>query len=168
MMLLQEVFMASERPDHTEHADPKTGFYGQWGAGAIIMARSTNRFLIAHRSNLPPPRNVEQPGTWGTWGGAGHNLPTNRNIIARVVREIHQETKATLTNFVPIYIFKSGTFEYYNFLAVVEDEFTPVLNWENQGFRWCEFGDWPQPLHFGLQAILKDAASIATMRAAMT
>jgi hypothetical protein len=51
----------------SEHRDAlkQTGFWGRQGAGCIFLALDTERLCIAHRS-----RKVEQPGTWGTWGGA--------------------------------------------------------------------------------------------------
>ena len=65
----------------------------------------------------------------------------------------------------PLYIFahKSG-FRYYNFLAIVEEEFEPDLNWESQGYIWAEFGRWPKPLHPGLIALLQDSDSIRTIK----
>src|SRR3569833_3234259 len=49
---------------HNE-AMKKTGFWGAQGAGVVFIAGDARRFLLAHRSE-----DVEQPGTWGTWGGA--------------------------------------------------------------------------------------------------
>ena len=43
----------------------RTGFWGKQGAGCIILAKDTGRICLPHRSQY-----VEQPGTWGTWGGA--------------------------------------------------------------------------------------------------
>jgi hypothetical protein len=45
----------------------------------------------------------------------------------------------------------------------VDDEFEPVLDWENQGYRWVEYGEWPSPLHFGVVSILKDSQSVSTI-----
>ena len=89
---------------------------------------------------------------------------------------------------VPLYIFDSGgeptttlsstgttftaqrsvsrSFRYYNFLAIVPEEFEPDLNWENDAARWVEFGDWPAPMHFGLKALLNDPKSVQIMRQA--
>ena len=49
-----------------EHAETlaKTGFWGKQGAGSLVVAKDTGRILLAHRS-----RAVEQPNTWGVWGG---------------------------------------------------------------------------------------------------
>ena len=61
----------------------------------------------------------------------------------------------------PMYVFKhSSGFVYHNFLALVDSEFTPKLDWESQGYAWVEYGDWPTPLHPGLKLLLADTASI--------
>ena len=134
----------------------KTGFWGKQGAGCIIMAQSTKRILLPHRS-----QHVEQPNTWGVWGGAidGDISPEQADK-----QEVSEEAgyHGPLKLF-PLYVFKSGTFTYYNFLAVVKDEFKPTLNWETQGYKWVEYGDWPSPLHFGLENVLKDSASVKTI-----
>ena len=52
--------------NETEHrrALNQTGFWGRQGAGCVFLAQDTGRLCLAHRSSA-----VEQPGTWGTWGG---------------------------------------------------------------------------------------------------
>lgn len=146
--------------DDREHqqALKQTGFWGRRGAGCVIMARDTGRFCIAHRSNR-----VEQPGTWGTWGGA---IDEGEDPRLAVKRELAEESGYTgAMKLVPLFTFthKSG-FTYYNFLAVVEREFKPRLNWETQGSDWVEYGAWPSPLHPGLKALLSDPDSAETMR----
>lgn len=159
-MKLNDLFEAFVPNGVTSNADSETGFYGKWGAGCIPFSKATKRFLIAHRSNNPPPRDVEQPGTWGTWGGAGVKNPEYT-----VRMELSEETGFSgHFDLLPIFVFNSGSFRYSNFIAVMDDEYTPRLNWESQGFRWCDFGDWPSPLHFGLKAILADPTSISTMK----
>ena len=65
------------------------------------------------------------------------------------------------TEMIPLSVFEKGTFKYHNFLAIVDEEFEPKLNWETQDYKWVDFGDWPQPLHFGLQSLLaKDSQKI--------
>lgn len=152
--------------DH-EHAEAlkKTGYWGKKGAGCIVLARDTGRILLAHRSpydpSIPGP---EEGSTWGGWGGAIDSNESPEVAARRELREEcgyhgHFET-------VPLYVYKapSGNFRYYNFLAVVDNEFEPKLDWENQGFRWVEFGSWPQPLHFGMKALFADHNSMATIR----
>lgn len=166
-MNLFELFMQmreTSQDDEAAHfaALDKTGFYGKAGAGCLFLARDTGRLLLGHRSDHPPPQNVEQPGTWGTFGGA---INPREDPIAAVKREVKEETGFTGTATIePLLVFKKNDFRYNNFLLIVEREFTPSLNWENQGFQWCRWGDWPQPLHFGLVSLFRDQASAATMQ----
>lgn len=143
---------AEQEEEHGRALD-RTGFWGSQGAGCIVMAQTTGRILLAHRS-----LGVEQPGTWGNWGGA---IDQGEDPAESVVRELSEEAGyhgAILAN-IPLYVFKKGTFTYSNFLVIVEDEFRPRLNWESQGADWFELGQWPSPLHFGLQALFGDATS---------
>lgn len=75
-----------------------------------------------------------------------------------VTREVDEEAGAdTLVSLHPLWVFSSGTFRYYNFLAVVPGEFLPDLDWETLGYTWVEYGDWPEPLHFGLESLLENS-----------
>jgi 8-oxo-dGTP pyrophosphatase MutT (NUDIX family) len=51
-------------------------------------------------------------------------------------------------------------FKYHNFLGIIDEEFTPSLNWENQDYKWVKFGNWPTPIHFGLQWLLEKDAQL--------
>jgi 8-oxo-dGTP pyrophosphatase MutT (NUDIX family) len=156
-MLLDQLFREGMDDHLHRQALRDTGFWGAQGAGCLFFARSTGRFLVAHRS-----RQVEQPGTWGTWGGA---IDRGEDPVEAVKREAHEETGYTgPIEIVPAYVFTKDTFRYSNFVVVVPDEFKPRLDWENQGFRWCEYGDWPTPAHFGLVALLNDPKSAETMQ----
>jgi 8-oxo-dGTP pyrophosphatase MutT (NUDIX family) len=140
-----------DHPD-SEHAEAlkTTGFWGKQGAGAIFLAKATGRIGIVHRSNNPPPRRVEQPGTWGSIGGA---VDPGEDLETAVKREGEEEVgyaPQAGDYLVHLDEFTSGTFRYTTFLYVVNDEFTTTLNWEAQDFRWFTFGEWPTPLHFGL------------------
>jgi len=133
--------------EHQKYLD-NTGFWGKRGAGCIFFAMDTNRFLIAHRS-----RHVQEPSTWGTWGGAIDSSETPESAVSREVREESGYTG----NFklIHVYDFKHESgFVYHNYIAVVESEFTPELDWESQGYEWAEYGNWPSPLHPGLQNLI--------------
>jgi 8-oxo-dGTP pyrophosphatase MutT (NUDIX family) len=141
--------------DLNRHQLNKTGFWGKAGAGSIIMARTTGKLLIQKRS-----ASVEEPGTWGTWGGA---IDQGLNPEDAALREFEQETgkaRDDVRDVIPLYIFKHESgFKYYNFLFTVDDEFTPDLNWEVDGFEWIVYGHWPEPLHFGLEKLIQHDGS---------
>lgn len=137
--------------DHYDALD-KTGFFGAQGAGCIAMARSTGRIMLVLRSYQ-----VEQPFTFGNVGGAH---AANENPIDAALRELYEETGYIgATEMHPLLVFKSGSFRYSNFLAIVEDEFIPDLGWEATEYKWVTYGQWPRPLHFGLQSLFSDPES---------
>jgi 8-oxo-dGTP pyrophosphatase MutT (NUDIX family) len=159
-MKIADIFSIMENDEEHAAALDKTGFWGAQGAGCLFMSRKTGRFLVSHRS-----KHVEQPGTWGTWGGA---IDPGEDPEEAVRREAQEEAGYRgPIHAIPLYVFKKGTFRYSNFLLIVDNEFKPVLDWETQGYRWCEFGDWPTPMHFGLVSLLNDAPSVAKMQEAM-
>lgn len=134
----------------TEHkqALKDTGFWGKRGAGCLFYAKSTGRYLIAHRSN-----EVEQPGTWGTWGGAIDSGESPEEAVKREARE--EAGYSGKVELKPLWVFKhSSGFKYFNFLAIVDDEFKPKLDWETQGYKWTKGGAWPSPLHPGMIELL--------------
>jgi 8-oxo-dGTP pyrophosphatase MutT (NUDIX family) len=144
--------------DHKE-AMMETGFWGRAAAGALVVSGQSGRFLIAHRAT-----GTLQPGTWGTWGGA---IDAGETALDAVIRELQEETAYARDpiDILPLYVFEHETgFRYSNFLVVVDQEFDPVLNWEMQQYGWFEFGDWPDPLHFGLNQLLKDTNSLAILQ----
>jgi 8-oxo-dGTP pyrophosphatase MutT (NUDIX family) len=135
----------------------RTGFWGEQAGGCLFFAQSTGKFLIGYRSG-----SVLQPHTWGTFGGA---IDKGEKPDAAVLREAEEEVGYHgPVKLIPIYVFKKETFRYYNFIAVVPEEFEPRLNWENDDTAWVNFGEWPKPLHFGMNGILGDSASVNTMK----
>jgi 8-oxo-dGTP pyrophosphatase MutT (NUDIX family) len=162
-MMLYDLFEGMDDDDHQE-ALSQTGFWGSQAAGCLIYCSKTKRFLINHRS-----QHVQEPGTWGTVGGA---IDSSENPKEAARREMAEETgysgNITLR---PLYVFKKGTFRYSNFLAIVDEEFTPYVPrehaWETEGWEWCEWSEWPRPMHFGLKALLSDKASAATIMQTM-
>jgi 8-oxo-dGTP pyrophosphatase MutT (NUDIX family) len=150
------VAMNDELDDLHRSELKKTGFYGKAGAGCLIVCRATGRVCLPLRSRL-----VEQPFTFGTWGGA---LDPGEAPLDAVKRELREEAGYEGdAEIVPAYVFESRSgFRYSNFVAIVEDEFEPELNWETLAFRWCRLDQIlidGLPLHFGLQALLDDDAS---------
>jgi len=139
--------------DHNQ-ALKDTGFWGRAGAGVIFLSQDSGRILLAHRSD-----SVEQPDTWGTWGGA---IDQGESPLEAAVRETEEEAgfKPGVGDILPLYVFSDPSgFKFYNFLVVTENEFKPKLTWETQDYKWVEYGTWPSPIHFGLKSLLGDPAS---------
>jgi 8-oxo-dGTP pyrophosphatase MutT (NUDIX family)/GH24 family phage-related lysozyme (muramidase) len=131
-----------------EVGEPK--YFGNAGAGAILIAKDTGRILLAHRSE-----DVNEPHTWGVWGG---KIDVGEAPKEAVAREVEEETGYDgISRISPLYTYRDGDFKYYNFLIIVPFEFTPQLNWESDGSVWVEFGKWPNPMHFGLQTLIQQA-----------
>lgn len=132
---------------HAKTTDKTGKFWGNAGAGGVFYAKSTGRILLAYRSSY-----VNEPHTWGVWGGA---IDGKENPTQAVRREIKEETGYQGDfQLKEIYVYKNGNFKYHNFLITVEEEFTPKLCWETEDFGWFDSYQIPKPLHFGLKALL--------------
>jgi 8-oxo-dGTP pyrophosphatase MutT (NUDIX family) len=152
-MRYNEIRILLENDEEHQKALDNTGFWGKAGAGCIFIALDTGRLLLPLRS-----AEVEQPLTWGTWGGAIDQGESPEKAVRREVSEEagyhgHYEIE-------PLFVFKSGSFRYFNYLAIVDDEFTPHLDWETEEADWFPLDNLPSPLHFGLASVLKDPASL--------
>jgi 8-oxo-dGTP pyrophosphatase MutT (NUDIX family)/GNAT superfamily N-acetyltransferase len=153
--------IASQSEADNEHAlaMDRTGYWGKEGAGALILCTSTGRLLMPLRSE-----NVQEPGTWGTWGGAvDRGLSPEESVRKEIKEEALYMGDLTL---VPLSVYQApdADFRYHNFLALVEEEFIPHLNWETELAEWCELDDLPKPLHFGVEALLKSPGIVDTIR----
>ena len=134
--------------DQHKEALKQTGFWGRHGAGCIPVAQDTGRYLIPLRSG-----EVEQPFTWGTIGGA---VDANEDPLNAAIREFKEETgySGNILRTKHIHKYQKDDFTYNTFIVVVPEEFTPSLNWESRDAQWFDHGDWPYPLHFGLEEII--------------
>ena len=118
-----------------------------------MICKKTNRVLLFHRSE-----DVYEPETWGIISG---KIDYDENPKDAVLRELVEETEFSekeVKSIVlkPSYVYKKESFTFYNYLGFVNSEFTPILNWENTDYKWCDIGDYPQPLHFGVSLLLKN------------
>lgn len=115
------------------------------GVGALIYAKSTNRYLFLLRNKQ------RQKGYWGIAGG---RVDANETVIQALVREIQEEIGQDYSSkkFIPVETFTADNerFVYYTFLVTVDSEFVPELNDEHRGYCWVELKDHPKPLHPGL------------------
>ncbi len=129
--LFESDFVSEHKDDEHFDALKQTGFFGTAGAGCLIVARDTGRFLLSHRS-----QHVEQPNSWGNWGGA---IDSGEDPREAAKREVHEEAGYSgKMDLYPMFVFTKGTFRYSNFLAVVDSEFKPKIDWESQGYKWVE------------------------------
>jgi 8-oxo-dGTP pyrophosphatase MutT (NUDIX family) len=130
-------------------------YWAKRGAGCVLMAQDTLRFLLPFRS-----AEVSEPHTYGTWGGA---IDPGENPQIAVRRELGEEAgfRGVSTLF-PLLVncnFDSGCV-YHNFLCVIPSEFDPVLNWETEHALWLHLDEFPEPLHPGLRSLLNDPRSM--------
>lgn len=133
--------------ENGEATDPTGQFWGSAGAGLLFKAQDTGRVLFALRS-----AEVNEPGTWGVWGGA---IDFHEDPLQAAKREAREEAGYTgEIQFEKLFTFRRDGFTYTTFLGTIPHEFKPRLNWESEGYRWVEPGEWPQPLHFGVKALL--------------
>lgn len=134
----------------------KVKYFGRQASGCILMSRSSGRLLLVRRSAV-----VDQPHCWANIGGA-HCSDEEPEDAA--LREVCEETGYSGDlEMIPLFVFVDGTFRYNNFLAIIDEEFDPKLNWEANDAIWIEHDAWPAPLHFGLTALLADEKSIQTI-----
>ena len=126
-------------------------FWGDEGAGILPFCWSTGRYLLAKRSAL-----VNEPHTWGTWGGASEKKEHSAETAAREFREETGYHGPIRAHKLYVYENEDKTFKYTTYLAKFVEEFEPKLNKETEGFVWVtldELKALPNK-HFGLKAIL--------------
>lgn len=157
--LIKKILRESLNENDSAHSETmgRTGFWGAQGAGCILLAKDSGRLLLMKRSAY-----VNEPHTWGNIGGAIDEMEDPKEAAKREVQE--ESGYSGSIEMIPLFVFRKSNFTYYNFLGLIETEFQPTINWESEGFEWCELGNWPSPLHFGVQSLFQDAESIQTIK----
>ena len=150
----------NDREKHME-ALQNTGFWGEQGAGCLILAQNTGRFLVALRSAF-----CQQPQTYGTIGGA---IDTGESPIDAMRREVMEECGylGEIIDIKPLYLFsketRAGTlFNYHNFVVLIEHEFVAHEHWETEQFLWVTYEELASlhPKHFGLEELLLNSGNL--------
>lgn len=121
-------------------------------SGGFFLARDTKRFLLLLRTQ------EKTAGTWGIVGGKKE--PIDRTQLDTLTREVKEEIGflPNIYKFIPLELFSSHDhhFHYNTFVMIVENEFVPILNSEHAGYAWCNYDNWPKPLHRGVKNSLNN------------
>jgi 8-oxo-dGTP pyrophosphatase MutT (NUDIX family) len=116
-------------------------------SGGIFLAKDTRRFLFLLRTQ------GKTAGTWGLVGGKKE--PSDNTAYDALTREIQEEVGKTPTikKIIPLELFVSNDqhFQYNTYVLLVDREFTPTLNEEHSGYAWCDYENYPKPLHQGVK-----------------
>jgi 8-oxo-dGTP pyrophosphatase MutT (NUDIX family) len=116
-------------------------------SGGIFLAKDTRRFLFLLRTQ------GKTAGTWGLVGGKKE--PSDNTAYDALTREIEEEVGKTPTikKIIPLELFVSNDqhFQYNTYVLLVDREFTPILNEEHSGYAWCDYENYPKPLHQGVK-----------------
>jgi len=116
----------------------------------LFLSRQTGRVLFQLRNS-----DKRQKHTWGFWGGIIEKGETPYECIQRELKEeLGMVPDIAKLNPIDIYQSKDKNFMYYSFVAIVDDEFIPILNDESAGYAWVNIGQWPRPLHEGARSTL--------------
>lgn len=121
-------------------------------SGGLFLAKDTKRFLFLLRTQ------GKTAGTWGLVGGKKE--PQDTTAYDALKREVAEEVGKTPTikKIIPLELFTSNDqhFQYNTYVLIVEKEFIPQLNEEHAGYSWCDFSNWPKPLHQGVKTSLSN------------
>lgn len=125
--------------------------HGKLGAGVLPISLNTGRILVAYRGS-----EVYEPNTWAVWGG---KVEDYEHMEEAVRRELCEETGyCDDMELIKIYIYSEKNFTYHNYIGLINDEFIPELNWENEYYKWVNINELLElePKHFGLEILIKD------------
>lgn len=128
-------------------------------AGAIFLARDTQRFLFLLRT---------QGRTAMTWGLAGGKIEsTDQTPYRALEREITEELGflPEIEKTLPIELYASADnqFHYNTYVIITPHEFIPKLNHEHAGYTWVSYDFWPKPLHQGVKTTLSSRTTRAKL-----
>jgi len=132
-------------------------FWGDAGAGVLIICRSTGKILVAMRGEQ-----VNEPNTWGIFGG---KMDKGETPEESAKRELIEESGYTgKYELIPAYVYVApgNKFTYYNFIGIIENEFQPEYDWETAYAEWMTLGELlkAEPKHFGLKKLLEKSMDI--------
>jgi len=114
-------------------------------AGVLIKSLATNKVLLLYRSEA-----CSYPLIWGLCsGGVNNDEDTLEGLKREIEEELSIDPNIITFKFKRVEDAKGIDFHYYE--GFVDDEFEPVLNFENLEYRWCDMSNLPSPLYEKLQ-----------------
>jgi 8-oxo-dGTP pyrophosphatase MutT (NUDIX family) len=120
-------------------------------SGALICARTTQRFLLLQKQN------GKHAGRWGLVGGTNH---VGESAWQGLKREIEEElgTLPDIKKTIPLerFVSNDSLFNFHTYFCVVEDEFLPHLSSEHVAWGWFHIDHLPKPVHKGLDLSLRN------------
>lgn len=137
-------------------------YWGSEGAGAILYSTVEKKFLFGMRSD-----DVMEPGTLGVFGG---RIEDGDSVRETLENEIMEETGYFYppARVIPLKVYEDGDFRYHNHIAVIDQAFEPVSNWEHDKLMWMSLQEvmamMPDERHFGLNEILSDPESLKRLQ----
>jgi 8-oxo-dGTP pyrophosphatase MutT (NUDIX family) len=132
-------------------------YFGTKGAGILPICISTGRVLLNLRSSA-----IREPNTWGVWGGSLDDSG-DTNYLSAAKREFNEESGYSgPIKIIPAYVYKDDGFEYHNFIGLLDEEFTPHLDWESADFGWFTFNEFLNlnNLHPGVVKLFKNSGHL--------
>ena len=113
----------------------------------MFLAKDTRRFLFLLRTQ------GKTADTWGLVGGKKE--PSDNTAYDALTREIQEEVGKTpaIKKIIPLELFISNDqhFQYNTYVLLIDREFIPTLNEEHSGYAWCNYENYPKPLHQGVK-----------------
>lgn len=97
---------------------------------------------------------MSEPYTWSVIGGI---IDEGEDAFEAALREFSEETEfdGDYLYSKELHVHQSDKITYTIYHLVIASEFEPVLNWESISAEWFEYGDWPNPLHYGMEELIE-------------
>ena len=117
----------------------KEKYYGAAGAGLLVKALDTGRYLLLLRS-----AEVFEPGQVAILSGRVQKGDQPRETAIREAKEEAGRGFSSLkVGKQPLHVWTApdAKFKFYTFTGTVDKEFKPTLNWENDAHYWVGIKD---------------------------
>lgn len=132
------------------------------GAGALYYCPETDHFLLMLRADDGTP----DGNTWCCLGGGVDD--DDPSLEHTVRRESFEEAGLAMDapmelHYVATKRYPDG-FKFHNYLALVDEEFIPIINEEHQSYQWCRFQDFPANMHKGMMETFMSPVGQAALK----